>query len=76
MFSMLSLWSEKKKYGSLIDEAAEQLRGIRTIQSEIIPPREYATYLVGDKVELESYEQEILIRSGSPIDIWMKLHKL
>jgi len=64
--------TERKKYGALLDEAAEQLRGVRLAQSELEPSRLYDRHMVGDKVDLNHYGQSIGVTKGSPIDIWLK----
>lgn len=64
-------WESKRKYGTLLVEAAEQLSGIIEDQKLDHPDAKYGTYVVGQEitVPLSSYSKHIT--AGSPLGRWL-----
>lgn len=58
------------QYGTLLKEAAEQLRGIYREQSKLAPQREYDGHAVGDALALQQ-QLEALVTPQSPLGRWI-----
>jgi hypothetical protein len=59
-----------RQYGTILREAAEQLREIYLMQNKIAPGREYDWHTIGDKLQLHE-QLEAMVTADSPLGRWI-----